>query len=394
VTLDSNSQDINVSATLSGKVSHSKSSRKGRKTASSTKPQSSLMSEHSLIQDVRSFIEELRTSYLLAYPVKHGQEQVSVEEQKMTETSGLSPLNVPESLSLLLSGLRMSLDSLGAPIAVLKDKIWMNTQLSMFGISERFSANFPKWGIMQDGVCWELMMSVHTTEEKESGYWLTPSCTLIAGGEGRRNKRKAYRESIGRHDVAGSLAEQIAYPELAPKMMFPTPRVSDTEGAPIKNAEFKNGSWSRLNAKGVRFGIKLKDAIAHLQKKDMLPTPRLSDHKGSGKLGSKSQVHMENRSYLCATVATEQSGQLNPDWVEALQGFPIGWTKPEPLSSESFEHWIKYHQWEDWEPNIPRVTNDTTNRTHRLKALGNSQVPVCAFIALQILMGRSEPCTR
>jgi hypothetical protein len=26
---------------------------------------------------------------------------------------------------------------------VLKDKIWMNPQLSLFDISERFSANFP-----------------------------------------------------------------------------------------------------------------------------------------------------------------------------------------------------------------------------------------------------------
>lgn len=300
------------------------------------------------------------------------------EGETMSATCGLKPLNACESSSQLLDSLKMCLTSLGPPIAVIHQGIWIAPQCTMFNISEQFSETFPKQGIMQDGQCWALTMLAHRTEEKEFGYWRTPSCTLISGGEGRRTKRKAYRESIGRHDVAGSLAEQVAYPELAPAT-WPTPRVSDTEGAPIKNAEYKNGSWSRVNKKGVRFGIKLKDAV------NKFPTPRLSDHKGSGTLGSKSQVHMEKRGYLCGTVATEASGQLNPSWVEALMGMPIGWSSPEPLQTNQFEHWLENLQWEDWEPDIPRVTKDTTNRMNRLKALGNAQVPFCVFIAWNIL---------
>jgi hypothetical protein len=38
------------------------------------------------------------------------------------------------------------------------------------------------------------------------------------------------------------------------------------------------------------------------------------------------RMAMERKHYLCATVATEESGSLNPDWVEWLMGYPIGHT--------------------------------------------------------------------
>ncbi len=44
---------------------------------------------------------------------------------------------------------------------------------------------------------------------------------------------------------------------------WPTPRVSDTEGGIASNVEMSNGSFSRTNAKGVRWGVKLKDAVAN-----------------------------------------------------------------------------------------------------------------------------------
>jgi len=46
--------------------------------------------------------------------------------------------------------------------------------------------------------------------------------------------------------------------------MLPTPRVSDTEGAPVTNAECINGSWSRENKDGVRWGVKVKDVLFSL----------------------------------------------------------------------------------------------------------------------------------
>jgi len=58
----------------------------------------------------------------------------------------------------------------------------------------------------------------------------------------------------------------------------------------------------------------------------MLPTPRALDSKGSGTIGSKSQAYMKDKHYLCGTVETQQSGSLNPNFVEWLMGYPQDWT--------------------------------------------------------------------
>ena len=62
----------------------------------------------------------------------------------------------------------------------------------------------------------------------------------------------------------------------------------------------------------------------------MFPTPKATDYKGSGPAGSKSAEHDLKKGSLKGTVMyLEQGngGQLNPDWVEWLMGFPIGWTE-------------------------------------------------------------------
>lgn len=102
------------------------------------------------------------------------------------------------------------------------------------------------------------------------------------------------------------------------------------------------------------------------------PTPRASEWKGTGPIGSKSHDHRVARGYLDATVQarTEESGPLNPDWVEWLMGFPIGWTDvdvDEPVVLEG-EPWPP-------EPDLPRMRRDVPRRSARLKQLGNAVVP-------------------
>ena len=55
--------------------------------------------------------------------------------------------------------------------------------------------------------------------------------------------------------------------------LYPTPRVSDTEGGVVKNVELNNGSFSRKNKQGTRWGVKLKDAVNYLEENEMYPTP-------------------------------------------------------------------------------------------------------------------------
>jgi hypothetical protein len=51
----------------------------------------------------------------------------------------------------------------------------------------------------------------------------------------------------------------------------------------------------------------MKDA-SHLTGQAQWPTPRKSEYKDSGPKGSKSQIHMSDRHYLCAKVLDEQDG--------------------------------------------------------------------------------------
>ena len=36
-------------------------------------------------------------------------------------------------------------------------------------------------------------------------------------------------------------------------------------------------------------------------------------------------------------------GKLNPQWVEWLMGWPIGWTDCEPLETDKFQQWRRSH---------------------------------------------------
>ena len=72
------------------------------------------------------------------------------------------------------------------------------------------------------------------------------------------------------------------------RWMWPSPRACEMEGGVVKaENDGGGGGWYRKNKKGVRWGVKLKDAVAALEN------------------GQKN---------------------LNPQFVEYLMGYPIGWT--------------------------------------------------------------------
>jgi hypothetical protein len=132
---------------------------------------------------------------------------------------------------------------------------------------------------------------------------------------------------------------------------FPTPRTCDWKSSPnadsnIKRmevgqatlAEFvhakhkKGDLWStprtgatessRPNNKG---GIPLADQA----KREQWGTPTARDHK-SGR-GNEDRQYKE----LTPMVERQQTGKLNPRWVETLMGLPIGWTMPSCTSPQT-----------------------------------------------------------
>jgi hypothetical protein len=85
--------------------------------------------------------------------------------------------------------------------------------------------------------------------------------------------------------------------------MWPTPKASD---AVI-------GMTARTSQRTIEKSTHLNTQVYLAEKAKMWPTPNARDHKG--------KTTWENQPCL----PNAAGGQLNPEWVEILQGFPPGW---------------------------------------------------------------------
>lgn len=117
------------------------------------------------------------------------------------------------------------------------------------------------------------------------------------------------------------------------------------------------------------------------------PTPTATQHKG----WSKNHNRADSDDRLDYTVEREhqerwkESGRLNPDWVEWLMGWPIGWTSLEPMQAKPFP-WVDSWQEDPADSGkVPRAAHKIPQRVNRLKAIGNGQVPQVVALAWWVL---------
>lgn len=159
--------------------------------------------------------------------------------------------------------------------------------------------------------------------------------------------------------------------------MFPTPQSRDYRGAGTPE-----GYDNRRTKKHQR---SLNEEVVH---QSPFPTPRtkhLCGGSGSQEMLQKklSEGEINQEEYQ----EMRSGGQLNPDWVEWLMGWPVGWTSLEPLSTERFDVWFDGNNWWQNEPeDVPRVVNNMAHRVSRLKAIGNGQVSIVVVLAWNVLM--------
>lgn len=182
---------------------------------------------------------------------------------------------------------------------------------------------------------------MHTAIRKREGIWPTPTRQ-----DGKNNSGPS---QWGRHSAALNVAVQ-----------WPTP----------SHRDFRAGQTTPHGGGNKTPQRNLNDVV-------LFPTPNnpalASDEKRAMASGS----------------------QLNPDWVEWLMGWPVGWTDPEcdrpwpflPLGADPA----------DLPPTmpgyIPRTTMRRKHRPTRIRALGNGQVPQCASAAFRLgleLLGATE----
>lgn len=98
--------------------------------------------------------------------------------------------------------------------------------------------------------------------------------------------------------------------------LYPTPQARD----------FRTGEGHRID--DPKRSQNLNDAVAKEVGYKLFPTPTASMHKGSSPaaLTRKNGRDRTNDRLDHKMQATEGSGQLNPTWLEWLQGYPAEWT--------------------------------------------------------------------
>jgi len=229
--------------------------------------------------------EELLTLYLAGFPVKTSAQQ---------DTAPVSPA-VDQDSGRKWQGLLGKYDHV--------TRSWKTAQCSLLADLEQCLEIWPRWGLMRDGVSYQQQTLVRHISENESGLWATPmmsdwklDCTLPA----------IYRRMEGgRHPI------------------FPTPTTGGGGGE--RSAE--------------RAGTGDLNFMARTNK---WPTPRLNDYKGEG----QQMIRKDGKSrmdQLCFNVESQETGRLNPTWVEWLMGWPLEWTDLKPLETDKCQEWQQQH---------------------------------------------------
>lgn len=224
---------------------------------------------------------------------------------------------------------------------------WRTSQLSLLGDSTESSVTLPKAGTMRSGslsapATWEPL-----TDESGSSSWPTP---LVARAKGQwsGNNRDNWRPSLegavvnwptpqardekgprtnhtngGRDltsDVLCLTASSQGGAPLAETMMWPTPDAS------LANEQESAESWVARQAREMKkhqngngMGTPLAIAVK------LWPTATAGDAAGSGSRVLPGSNAHPGTSLTDATQRTF-GGRLNPDWVDALMGFPVGYS--------------------------------------------------------------------
>lgn len=159
----------------------------------------------------------------------------------------------------------------------------------------RSSPTLPKRGSMSSGLCWEPMTLEPPTAANDSGYWPTPTVAHV--------QYRNHDEPIGNY----------------------LKRVKDYEegrarGKPGKSLGVAVRLWPTPAAHEGRLGYQRRD---------------------TGKKGTQKSLSTE---VIDEAGGREQvGGQLNPDWVDWLMGWPIGMSASGRLEMDKFRSWLRAH---------------------------------------------------
>jgi hypothetical protein len=207
--------------------------------------------------------------------------------------------------------------------------LWKTLQCSLPEASTKSSVTLPRSGMTLGGRLWALPMLEPRTKEKGFGWWRTPDTG--AGGTSGLLKQGITHRPNGQ-PIQIRLVDQVNNPHL-----WATPTVMDH--LPARQEEALKRQYDK-NRAGRTSHSTLREQVVYPPPKTMWPTPAATDYKGSGKTGTL----RDRLDYATERGATKTrvygepalTGQLNPNWVEWLMGWPVGWSDLKQLETGKF----------------------------------------------------------
>lgn len=205
------------------------------------------------------------------------------------------------------------------------------------------SVTLPKWGMMRNGELWERITSVPRIGETGSGssaMWQTPTADesggLRAGHWNSRFEPKLSAQVLLPTPTAsayGTNQSTSSGSQVRPSLQ--TMARHDLWPTPIVTGNYNRADLSKKAGNGLATAVKEAEP-------QMFPTPTATMAKGA--LPSRYRGSENYRRNLHEYVRTsEQCGQLNPDWVDWLMGFPVGYTGCGRLETPRFRKWLSQH---------------------------------------------------
>ncbi|MDN7894562.1 hypothetical protein QZM93_38870 [Burkholderia cepacia] len=221
---------------------------------------------------------------------------------------------------------------------------WKTAQCSLLGDSDEFSETWPRWGSMRNGECYLRPIQMPLIYGNVSGsevMWPTPTVhgnhnmpgASASSGWGLSSAAKLWQTPVADDAIKRTSGKwnSRGEPKLSAQVkLYPTPCAIDS------------GS-GRVN-RSPSAGAAERPTLAMMARKGMWPTPCASASKGSSPaaLKRKSGKDRSNDRIDHAVMASD-GGQLNPEWVEWLMGWPIGHTALKPLETDRYHEWLQQH---------------------------------------------------
>lgn len=203
---------------------------------------------------------------------------------------------------------------------------------------------------------------------------------------------------------------QAAHVSDGRKPLLPTPTVgAGAHREPPKRVKVTASGRVEANT-GTYRQLDLGQVAKHYDGKRvrLLPSPTSQNGLRGGGHGASAEHHPNK----WQSPGHPEYGELNPEWVEWIMGWPIGWTSLEPMPAENFSAWMEANAgqenglpawWlqdpsDDPESGItktvkPKDKADDDVRISRIAALGNGQVSAVLAATVSMLTRIDLPST-